>query len=296
MVFFTGEVDHDHDHDDDSHVDHYRQDAYDYLVNFLTNQNGIEAVAAAETVIDEERDENENILEAFQNIERALATLEGRDDFGPSDTFLACHGLMCEHLDNVLATGLWEEKLKGVIYMAATATALDSNNHPQYESHLPGVRKHYLIGQYDGKMTVSHAARWQWLVNQSEESYFAVIEKCNHASFGTDLSFDHDDISETVVNTVEAQEGIKMAFTHFLDNRKSALEQLHENALDYWKPLYDALHFERIYTSKNFEFISRTISGPNRAYTHTSTGVCTISKKKLILKIIAKIVKNFIQT
>lgn len=48
-----------------------------------------------------------------------------------------------------------------------------------------------------------------------------------------------------------AQEGIKMAFTHFLDNRKSALEQLHENALDYWKPLYDALHFERIYTGKS---------------------------------------------
>ena len=102
MIFYTGEVDHDHDHDDHSHVDHYRQDAYDYLVRFLTNQNGIEAVAAAETVIDEERDESENILESFQNIERAMATLEGRDDYGPSDTFLACHGLMCEHLDNVL--------------------------------------------------------------------------------------------------------------------------------------------------------------------------------------------------
>ena len=51
---------------------------------------------------------------------------------------------MCEHLDNVLVTGLWEDKLKGVIYMAATATALDSNNYPQYDSHLPGVRKHYL--------------------------------------------------------------------------------------------------------------------------------------------------------
>ena len=50
----------------------------------------------------------------------------------------------------------------------------------------------------------------------------------------------------------EAQEGIKMAFTHFLDNRKSALQQMHENALDYWKPLYDALHFERIYTGKIF--------------------------------------------
>jgi len=49
-----------------------------------------------------------------------------------------------------------------------------------------------------------------------------------------------------------AQEGIKMAFTHFLDNRKSAMEQLHENALDYWKPLYDALHFERIYTGKSY--------------------------------------------
>ena len=53
----------------------------------------------------------------------------------------------------------------------------------------------------------------------------------------------------------EAQEGIKMAFTHFLDNRKSALQQMHENALDYWKPLYDALHFERIYTSKIFVLI-----------------------------------------
>ena len=58
-------------------------------------------------------------------------------------------------------------------------------------------------------------------------------------------------ISETVVDMEAAQEGIKMAFTHFLDNRKSALEQLHENALDYWKPLYDALHFERIYTGKS---------------------------------------------
>ena len=57
--------------------------------------------------------------------------------------------------------------------------------------------------------------------------------------------------SETVVDMEAAQEGIKMAFTHFLDNRKSALEQLHENALDYWKPLYDALHFERIYTGKS---------------------------------------------
>ena len=54
------------------------------------------------------------------------------------------------------------------------------------------------------------------------------------------------------MNIDEAQEGIKMAFTHFLDNRKSALQQMHENALDYWKPLYDALHFERIYTSKIF--------------------------------------------
>ena len=60
------------------------------------------------------------------------------------------------------------------------------------------------------------------------------------------------------MNIDEAQEGIKMAFTHFLDNRKSALQQMHENALDYWKPLYDALHFERIYTSKIFVlFISK---------------------------------------
>ena len=161
----------------------------------MTNQNGIEAVAATETVIDEDGDQDDILLQSFQNIERAMATLEGRDDYGPSDTFISCHGpVLCETLDKLLNTGLWADKLKGVSYMGAIAYALNENNKPYFEEHLPGVRKHYLIGQYDGKMTVSHAARRQWLALKSDESYFGLIGNCNHASFGTDLTFDHDDI------------------------------------------------------------------------------------------------------
>ena len=55
-----------------------------------------------------------------------MSISESRDEYGPADTYFACHGLSCSYLSNVLADGLWDDKRKGIVFMGSEPSVFDS--------------------------------------------------------------------------------------------------------------------------------------------------------------------------
>jgi len=131
---------------------------------------------------------------------------------------------------------------------------------------LPNARKLFLIGQFDGKFTVSHAARYQEFVDETSSGYYSLLEGANHASFGRHLSFEFDDIE--VGNTENTILTSCAYILDLLENNEPKLNQLNQEAIAYWSPLYKSLHFERVYTDSNSDVIN-----PDRFSFIINTGI-----------------------
>jgi len=239
LVFLTAQVTR------DGEVFDYKENAYDELANSL-KEFEIEATSTRQVNLPSP----DWKLTVFQEIERSIADLESRDDYGPADTYFACHGLSCSYLSNVLADGLWDDKRKGIIFMGSEPSVFDSEGRPKPQEFLTDMRKISLIGQFDGVFTVSHAARLEPLVALSN-TYFALIPGARHSSFGTELDFKMDDID---VNSDFAD--IQSQFVNFIQSNTEQLTQSDEEARNYWAPLGGALRFEREYenTDENWLF------------------------------------------
>ena len=250
--------------------DVYNPEAYKDYEDFFATQEEIEVAVSKLSEIDENESDMVNIQNIFPNIERALSDVESRDDYGQADTFFICHGTSCRTLDLLLKSGIYDEITKGIIYFGSTSYSFD-NGVPDYEAFLPDASKLFLIGQYDGKFTVSNAARRQGFVINTQNGYFALLEGASHSDFGKNLAFDFDDIQlgNAGMSIIEysqckvcSDSTILTSCSYILDlmeNNIPKLNHLHKDAMTYWSPLYDALHFERVYTDFNSDILN-----PNR--------------------------------
>ena len=82
-------------------------------------------------------------------------------------------------MSNLLSDGAWDDRRHGIIYMGAEPMVFDEQGRPRPQDFLHDMRKTSLIGQFDGKFTVSHAARLEPLVAMSN-TYFSLIFGATH--------------------------------------------------------------------------------------------------------------------